>query len=54
VLVFALPAGIQNPTLIVREGGWMDRMLQLFIIGEEDSLFHPTTRFPLNVPERRL
>ncbi len=54
VLVFELPVGIQNPTLIVREGRWLDRMLQLIIIGEEDSLLHPTTRLPLNVPERRL
>jgi len=53
VLVFDVPAGIQNPALVVREGGSVDRMLQLFIIGEEDSLFHPTTRLQLNLPERR-
>lgn len=53
MLVFDLPGSVQNPTLIVRAGGWLDRTLQLFIIGEDNSLFHPTTRLALNLPERR-
>ena len=52
--VFDVPADAKNPCLIVRAGGWLDRLLQLFVIGDEDSLFHPGTRLPLNVPRPRI
>jgi len=51
VFVFDIPADARNPGLIVRAGPWFDRLLQLFVIGDEDSLFHPGTRLPLNIPK---
>jgi hypothetical protein len=42
-LVFDLPAGIQQPRLLVTEGHWVDRLLELFLIGDEDSLLHKKT-----------
>jgi hypothetical protein len=42
-LVFDLPADIQSPTLLMREGEW----LTYFVIGHENSLLHKKTRFQL-------
>jgi len=41
--VFDLPADIQHPTLLMREGEW----LTYFVIGHENSLLHKKTRFQL-------
>jgi hypothetical protein len=42
-LVFDLPADVQHPTLLMREGEW----LTYFVIGHENSLLHKKTRFQL-------
>ena len=41
--VFDLPAAIQNPTLLIREG----EVVTGFIIGHENSPFHKKTRFQI-------
>jgi hypothetical protein len=45
--VFDLPSDIRNPSLLITEGPWMGRLIELFLIGDEDSLFHKKTRFRL-------
>lgn len=52
-LVFDLPAGVNNPALILWEGSSIDRLVELFLIGDEASLFHAKTKLPLRIPERR-
>jgi len=42
-LVFDLPADIQNPTLLIREGEWLTH----FVIGHENSPLHKRTRFQI-------
>jgi hypothetical protein len=42
-VVFDLPADIQNPTLLIREGERETR----FVIGHENSLLHKKTRFQI-------
>ena len=42
-LVFDLPANVQHPRLLVTEGHWLERLAELFLIGDEDSLFHKPT-----------
>ena len=44
VLVFDLPEGVRDPTLLVSEGGLPTRL----IIGHENSLLHRRTRFRLD------
>ena len=50
VLAFDLPQGLTNPRLQVTEmeGVWPDRLFQMFLIGDEDSLLHKKTTFSLN------
>jgi hypothetical protein len=42
-LVFDLPEGIRNPTLLIREGETVTRL----VIGHENSPFHKKTRFQI-------
>ena len=42
-VVFDLPADIQNPTLLIREG----ELVTHFVIGHENSPLHKKTRFQL-------
>jgi len=42
-LVFDLPAGVKNPTLLIREG----ESLTHFVIGHENSFLHKKTRFQI-------
>jgi hypothetical protein len=43
-VVFDLPAGIQNPRLLVRDVGGPDVVLEGLLIGDDDSFLHqPTT-----------
>ena len=44
-IVFDLPAGIDHPTLLMREGEWVKH----FVIGHENSPLHKKTRFQLVV-----
>jgi hypothetical protein len=46
-LVFDLPANVENPALTLTDAPWPDRLFELFIIGDEDSLFHRKSRFRL-------
>ena len=46
-LVFDLPADVRHPRLFVTEGFWLERALELFLIGDEDSLLHKRTAFRL-------
>lgn len=46
-LVFDLPAGVLRPSLLVTEGFDLDRFIELFIIGDEDSLLHKHTLISL-------
>ena len=45
--VFDLPANAASPKLHVHEGAWIARLSELFLIGDEDSLFHKKTLFRL-------
>jgi hypothetical protein len=47
ILVFELPAEAENPHLRITEGHWLDHLAELFLIGDEDSLFHKKTKFRL-------
>jgi len=42
-LVFDLPADASNPALAVSERGFPDALIETFLIGDEDSLFHRPT-----------
>jgi len=46
-LVFDLPRGVRRPRLQFTEGYWIDRLIELFLIGDEDSLLHGKTTFRL-------
>lgn len=44
-LVFDVPSGVRAPTLLITEGVVLERLIELFLIGDEDSLFHRKTVF---------
>ena len=46
-LVFDIPQDVRNPRLLVTEGHWIERLIELFLIGDDDSLFHKRTMFRL-------
>jgi len=46
-LVFDLPANVHDPKLHVTERDLLARLTELFLIGDEDSLFHRPTLFRL-------
>ncbi len=48
-IVFDLPVDVKNPRLDISEGWWADRMLETFLIGDEDSIFHKRNYFGPNV-----
>lgn len=52
-LVFDLPANVENPSLLLTDAPWPDRLFELFIIGDEDSLFHKKTKFRLEPQPQR-
>jgi hypothetical protein len=41
--VFDLPRSVRRPRLQFTEGYWIDRLIELFLIGDEDSLLHGKT-----------
>jgi hypothetical protein len=47
VFVFDLPADVDTPALIVQSASMLDRFVEFFLIGDEDSLFHGRTKLPL-------
>jgi hypothetical protein len=46
-VAFELPADVTEPRLLVTEGIWADKIIELFLIGDEDSLLHKRTAFEL-------
>lgn len=46
-VVFDLPADARGPRLQVTDGFWAERLVELFLIGDEDSIFHARTSFRL-------
>lgn len=54
-LVFDLPNEAANPRLLVTEGRslWPDRLFELFLVGDEDSMFHRKTTLALTAGDPR-
>lgn len=46
-LVFDLPTNLINPRLLVTKGHWVERLTELFLMGDEDSMFHKKAVFRL-------
>jgi len=46
-VAFDLPADALAPRLSVTEGIWADKLIELFLIGDEDSFLHKRTAFEL-------
>lgn len=46
-MVFDLPGDIEKPALVLREGSELERLFELFLIGDEASLLHPKTKLRL-------
>jgi hypothetical protein len=46
-VVFDLPADAREPRLAVTEGIWADKLIELILIGDEDSFLHKRTAFEL-------
>jgi hypothetical protein len=43
VVVVDVPHGARNPRLVVTMGGWLDRAVELGVIGDEDAFLHAPT-----------
>ena len=50
-MVFDLPMDVQGPALVLQQGSWLDRMTQLFLVGDEDSMLHGKTKLQVVVSE---
>jgi len=48
-VVFDVPDSIAAPRLYVTEGIWADKVLEFFLIGDEDSVLHERTSFRIAV-----
>ena len=46
-VVFDIPADAQEPRLAVTQGWWVDRLIEFFLIGDEDSFLHARTTIRL-------
>lgn len=53
-LVFDLPASVRTPRLLITKGGSIERLTELFVIEDEDSLLHKKTRFRLEPQQSKL
>ncbi|HSK74415.1 MAG TPA: hypothetical protein VK892_22130 [Pyrinomonadaceae bacterium] len=51
-VVFDLPKDVNNPRLDIREGFGVDRVVELILIGDEDSILHKRNYFRLNPGEQ--
>ncbi len=47
-IVFDLPVDVKNPRLDLREGYRIDHIIEAFLIGDEDSIFHKRNYFKLS------
>jgi hypothetical protein len=45
--VFDLPENVSNPRLDIAEGIGVDKVFEMFLIGDEDSLWHKRALFKL-------
>ena len=52
-IVFDLPANVQEPRLIVTEGWIVDRVIELGLINDENSIFHKRTYLALDASDSR-
>lgn len=46
-VVFDLPRDARDPQLFVTDGWWADRLIEFFLVGDEDSFLHERTSFRL-------
>lgn len=46
-IVFDVPAGIRGPRLDITEGYGIDKLIEAFLVGDEDSFLHKRTYFRL-------
>lgn len=53
-IVFDLPTDVKNPLLDISEGIWIDRAIETFLIGDEDSAFYKRAYFKLSEQNERL
>ncbi len=44
-IIFDVPSAVRTPKLLVTQGMVLDRFIERFLIGDEDSLFHRKTVF---------
>ncbi|MFQ5571274.1 MAG: DUF4352 domain-containing protein [Rhodothermales bacterium] len=47
-LVFDVPANVTSPTLLITKGVAVERFIELFLIGDEDSFLHRKTVFDVS------
>lgn len=47
-VVFDLPRDAREPRLTVTDGWWADRLIEFFLVGDEDSFLHRRTTFRLD------
>ena len=47
MIVFDLPADVKDPLLDIRQGVGIDYVIESFLIGDEDSIFHKRSYFKL-------
>jgi len=52
-LVFELPPDAESVRLFISEGDRLSRLIELFVIGDEDSLYHKKTCFSLDPMSER-
>lgn len=48
-IVFDLPRDVTDPRLDITDGRWAERLVELFLIGDEDALLHKPTTIRLAV-----
>lgn len=48
-LVFDVPVDVRAPRIIVTDGNWVDRLIETFLIGDTNSLFHAPTTHQLEI-----
>lgn len=46
-IVFDLPSNVKNPRLDIAEGIGIDKVIELFLIGDEDSILHKRNLFKI-------
>ena len=52
-IVFDLPVDVENPRLDMRQGPPLERIVEAFLINDEDSVLHGRVYFKLEDKARR-